>query len=38
MIGTLVTGFGVWNPLVWICVMAGALLVSGLDWGSREED
>ena len=28
MIGLLSTGFGFWNPLIWIVVMAVALLIS----------
>ena len=38
MIGTLVTGFGVWNPLIWIVVIAVALLFSWLIWRCGEED
>ena len=36
MIGTLVTGFGVWNPLIWIVVIAVALLFSWLIWRCGE--
>ena len=38
MIGTLVTGFGVWNPLIWIVVIAVALLFSWLIWRCGEVD
>jgi uncharacterized membrane protein (DUF106 family) len=32
MIGTLATGFGSWNPLIWIVVIVIALLFSWLLW------
>lgn len=38
MIGTLVTGFGFWNPLIWIVVIAVALLFSWLIWRCGESD
>ncbi|MDV0443524.1 hydrogenase [Methanorbis rubei] len=38
MIGTLTTGFGVWNPLVWLCVIAVALLFSWIIWRCGESD
>lgn len=38
MIGTLATGFGFWNPLVWIIVLLTALLFSWLLWRCGESD
>lgn len=38
MIGTLTTGFGGWNPLIWLAVTATALLFSYLLWKCGEED
>lgn len=38
MIGDLFTGYGVWNPLVWILVMAVALFFSYLIWRCGESD
>lgn len=40
MIGLLSTGFGFWNPLVWIVVMAVALLISCiiLKFGRKDYD
>ena len=40
MIGLLSTGFGFWNPLVWLVVMAVALLISFiiLKFGRKDYD
>jgi len=38
MIGDLITGYGFWNPLVWIVVMAAALLFAWLIWRCGEAD
>ena len=38
MIGTVVTGFGFWNPLIWLIVIAVALLFSWLIWICGEAD
>ncbi|HJJ54360.1 MAG TPA: hydrogenase [Methanocorpusculum sp.] len=36
MIGDLVTGYGFWNPLIWIVVMATGLLFAWLIWRCGE--
>ncbi|MDO5845333.1 MAG: hydrogenase [Methanocorpusculum sp.] len=36
MIGELSTGFGVWNPIVWLAAVACALLLSFLLWKCGE--
>jgi hypothetical protein len=38
MIGTLTTGFGVWNPLIWLCGIAASLFLSWLIWQCGESD
>lgn len=38
MIGTLFTGYGFWNPLVWLIVMLVALFFSYLIWRCGESD
>ena len=38
MIGDLITGYGFWNPLVWVAVMATGLLFAWLIWRCGESD
>ena len=38
MIGTLATGFGIWNPLIWLAVIVTALIFSYLLWRCGESD